>query len=109
MKYLGDEYLLLDDIMEIGSPISKVARYSLLGITNLKYLAYESGEKEHLIKQSAFHIGVNKVLQTDPEKYKKIWNGEDERYKQERRIKLTISDMENENYISDDTKHEIYN
>ena len=94
MKYLADTWLLQNDIFETNEhPAVSMNKAKNVGLqVNEKLLAFYNGQKDHLIRFMALNNGINKVFQTDKEKYKKIWAGNDPRYPTKRRIPLSITD-----------------
>ena len=93
MDYLGDTWLKLEDNFEyFDHPLPCMEKALALGLPiNLKYASYFNGQKTLTIKQLCFEHGVNRVYNTDPEKYAKIWAGKDERYQQKRKIPLEMT------------------
>lgn len=88
-KYLGDEYLTMFDILEDGTPLENMYQRMALQLNiNTKLFAFMNGTSREFVKQLAFHKGVNKVYKSDPEKYKKIWLGNDPKYPYKRVIPL---------------------
>jgi len=80
-KYLGDEYNLLFDTLDDPDPLGYMyQRASLQLPVNTKLLTYMNGGNMMFIRSLLFHKAVNRVYKTDPEKYKKIWEGKDPKY-----------------------------
>jgi len=92
-KYLGDEYLLYKsaiDTITNNDPLTylmtRINNFNLP--INMPLFEYVSNKNMRLVRELFFTVGVNRVYQKDPEKYKKIWEGQDPKYPHKRRYKL---------------------
>lgn len=84
----GDEWLQLHDIMN-KMTIEEVfmMEYALhLGLLPINELAYLTGAKQDLMRHIAMISGINRVIKSDPKKYRKLL--------QERGILKTLDDFE---------------
>ena len=94
---MGDEYNLLNDLIETGPvDMQMILKTKLDMPINMKYLGYLqswdgkmlNSPVSQMIREIAFTHGVNRVYNTNPEKYEKIWCELDPKYPQKRRISM---------------------
>ncbi len=92
-KFIGDDYLhLRDTLNKLERSESIILNMNQRGLFySERELTYMIGGDKELIRQAEFMMGVNRVIKTDPEKYKKILSGNDPRYPARRSIQIVFS------------------
>ena len=81
MKYYGDLWLKMRDVFE-GMSIEQGVIFetnSRLGLINPRELAYLNGEKELLMANAGYFIGIQRMIKLDVDKYLPIIQKSQER------------------------------
>jgi hypothetical protein len=91
-KYMGDDYLLLHDSLNKLNKVEQVIFNMNNGgiLIGTKEIQYMIGGDKILRNSAEYFMGINRVINSNPEKYKKIYSCQDPRYKYPRRIPIML-------------------
>ena len=104
-KYLGDDYLILHDSLNKLNQIEQVI-FNMNnggGLIGSKEIQYMVGGDKILRNSAEYFMAVNRVINGNPDKYKKIYSCQDPRYKYPRRIPIMLPEtmpINNSSYIN---------
>ncbi len=93
-KYLGDDFLTLSDsLYKLSKPEQIIMNMNNNGIffEDKEFIYVIEADKE-LRRQAEFMMGINRVLKSDPKKYKRILAGQDPEYPAPRKIQIVLAD-----------------
>lgn len=93
-KYIGDDYLILHDTLNKLNMFEQVIFNISNGgiLMSEKETQYIIGGDKILRRSAEYYMAINRVINSNPDKYTKIYSCKDPRYPQPRRIPVIMPD-----------------